>query len=102
MIKYAKLCLNDLGKSWLECIVAEPKDPTFYKYRMSLAEAKMFCFCYEEDGVVGWRLPTKDEAINNDELAGCWHQGDLDSEYEWVTSGTYFVRPVKGVNDVND
>lgn len=93
MIKYATLCLNELGQTWLDCIIAEEKHPEFRKYRMTLEEAKMFCFMYGENGVFGWRLPTHQEATNNEELAGCWHQGDKDDKNDL----TYYVRPVKDV-----
>jgi hypothetical protein len=93
MIKFARLCLNEIDQTWFDCIIAKEKHPEFCKYQMTFEAAKMFCFMYSENGDFGWRLPTQEEATNNKELAGCWHQGDDQTE----NSLTYYVRPVKDV-----
>lgn len=86
MIKYA----NNLSAYSLRSGLFKPK------HKMSLDEAVMFVTFYEEDGIKGWRLPTEQESINNGELTGCWHQGDLSSS--WPPDEYYFVRPVKDID----
>ena len=63
------------------------------KQLLSIDEAIMFVTFYEEDGIKGWRFPTYDEALDNNELIGCWHQDDL--KEEWPSDERYYVRPVR-------
>lgn len=86
MIKYAN---NLSDKTWRNMMMFQPI------HKMSLDEAIMFATFYEEDGEKGWRLPTEEESIDNAELQGCWHQGDL--AVNWPHDEHYFVRPVKDI-----
>lgn len=85
MIKYANNLSNDTFHS----------GPFKPKHKMTLDEAVVFVTFYEEDGIKGWRLPTEKESMDNSELVGCWHQGDLSAS--WSPDDCYFVRPVKDI-----
>ena len=87
MIKYAN---NLSDKTWRNMMMFQPI------HKMSLDEAIMFTTFYEENGEKGWRLPTEEESIDNAELQGCWHQGDLAES--WPNDEHYFVRPVKDID----
>lgn len=45
---------------------------------MTYNEAVMYCFCFTQDGKIGWRLPTREECdwIGETATIGNWYQDD--------------------------
>jgi hypothetical protein len=68
--------------------------PTEYWKRITMEEAKLYCFSLNIDGKIGWRLPTEREYYNEYNIPMlCWNQ---DSNVRpGMIRGTVPVRDLK-------
>ena len=65
---------------------------------MSYNEARLYCFCFTQDGKIGWRLPTREECdwIGETATIGNWYQDDPlkdDADEFWAAT------PVRDLKD---
>lgn len=58
---------------------------------MSYDEAMLYCFIFEIDGEIGWRMPTLDEYLGSEAMG--WH---VDDKLRY-SNDLYHVTPVRDI-----
>ena len=73
--------------------------PKEYWVKCTFPEIKMYLFCLNIDGKMGWRLPTDAEPIWLKNVAGCWWTiEDIDDGWP-KHNPSYLLIPVRDLKD---